>query len=607
MSLFDNESLKDDRYKLIEEINPGSKKTVNSRVYKALDKESEEFVAIKTLKKWQLEADKRQKWCGILAREAAILDDLSQLNHPSLLSIRDVFISESMAPCIVTDYWKAESLSDFLQSEVLKSKSDNISLEEFWPEYEERLIGCMAQLADALLEMHQLGWLHLDVAPNNILLSSFNSSESIEAGAVLIDFSSAEWYKSSSSGEIPSTFEPGFIHEKYGIERNDSTLLSLPDPRIDAYGSFFSETYSSPQRLKSESKSILDDVYSLSATYYFLLTDKAPVPTASRRKGQPLEPPNLVRPCVSEHVSDLVLRGMELSEASRIQSIDAYLWNLRPRKYWKTSLKVTSKRYFEKLADADALKEMPHDIERQIARSFFVYLLLGFVSTPLLIYIGVSGHILLLFTYISSVFILTTILLVYRRGNISTDPEEGLEMPLPQPLFGYDVVNSANIPQKNVAARRRQTTYFTIRIVCLISFLITGLLELFDGIGGFLHFLFFGTLHLVLFWNPRFLSNYDTYERMISLNTDVVFFASILVFSFSLFSSLVDKCLYSDKGVIAEMKAEFPEISTDDFSISFSTSLEPVWLSKLLRNSIIGSIAGTGLWICLSVANKLVV
>ena len=203
----------------------------------------------------------------------------AKLNHSNIVRIFDVF-EENGTAYYVMDYIGGKSLSGKVKSE--------------GPLTEETATRYILQVADALEYIHSHKMNHLDVKPANVVLND-------ETGAaVLIDFGLSKQY--DSTGEQTSTTPVG-ISDGYA---------PMEQYKTGGVGSF------SPQT----------DIYSLGATFYYLLTGLVP-PSASdvNEDGVPVE--KLKAKGVSPKAIDVICQAMKSSRKNRLPNVKAFKERLK--------------------------------------------------------------------------------------------------------------------------------------------------------------------------------------------------------------------------------------------------------------------------------------
>ncbi|WP_034240680.1 serine/threonine-protein kinase, partial [Saccharomonospora iraqiensis] len=139
------------RYRVIKRIGTGAM----GAVWQAVDEVLHRTVAIKQLMLEpgleQHEAeDARQR----TMREGRIA---ARLHHPNAITVFDVVTDENGQPCLIMEYLDSTSLAQVLQQQGTL------------PPLEVARIG--AQVASALREAHEVGIVHRDIKPGNILLA----------------------------------------------------------------------------------------------------------------------------------------------------------------------------------------------------------------------------------------------------------------------------------------------------------------------------------------------------------------------------------------------------------------------------------------------------
>lgn len=142
-------------------------------------------------------------------------------------------------------------------------------------------------IMDALIYLHNHDTLHRDISPDNIFLRQTDSGFS----PCLIDFGAA----SSAMNDYHSTF---------------------PQVKKKGYSPL-------EQNWDAEMQGPFTDVYALCATFYFMLTGQVPPPAADRGLGgaDSLQPPSFYNPVVSREVDRILIHGLALRPADRIQNV----------------------------------------------------------------------------------------------------------------------------------------------------------------------------------------------------------------------------------------------------------------------------------------------
>lgn len=196
---------------------------------------------------------------------------LSLMNYPGIVRVTDIF-NENDTTYYVMDYVDGNSLAQIIKSS--GPMDENVA---------RRMI---VQVAHALKYVHSKNRLHLDVKPGNIMVDRHGKT-------TLIDFGASKQYD-EEDGENTSTLlsrTPGYAP----IEQMGENLINFTPST---------------------------DIYSLGATFYTLLTGKAPTSATLRVSGEPLAklPDN-----VSKSSRDAIKAAMSINRLKRPQTIDEFL------------------------------------------------------------------------------------------------------------------------------------------------------------------------------------------------------------------------------------------------------------------------------------------
>ena len=203
---------------------------------------------------------------------------IAKLDHPGIVRIHDVF-EENGTAYYVMDFIDGENLNELVKRE--------------GPLPEDRALGYIRQVADALSYVHSQKVTHLDVKPANIIIRKADDK------AILIDFGAAKQYDSegTQTSTTPISLSVGYAP------------IEMTKP--GGVQTFSPET----------------DVYSLGATLYFLVTGQNP-PDASERMEMIMEGESLQYPItVSNPVVSAIEQCMQ-SRKKRIQTVEAFLESL---------------------------------------------------------------------------------------------------------------------------------------------------------------------------------------------------------------------------------------------------------------------------------------
>jgi serine/threonine-protein kinase len=264
MLTFVGKTLQNGKYTLDQELGRGG----FGITYKATHHWLGQVVVIKTLNETLRQdakfADFRQQFQNEGKR-------LALCSHPGIVRVIDFFIEETL-PYLVMDYIPGQTL-------------DNVVLPDH-PLPEATAIEYIRQVGAALKAVHQLGLLHRDVKPQNLILQQKTGQ------VVLIDFGTAR------------EFSPG-------LTQTHTSMLSEGYAPIEQY-------------LPHAKRTAATDVYGLAATLYTLLTAQVPI-AAVLRDRYPLREPRDLRPDLSPGVNQAVLRGMAMELHHRPANVDEWL------------------------------------------------------------------------------------------------------------------------------------------------------------------------------------------------------------------------------------------------------------------------------------------
>ena len=213
--------LLDRRYRITKPLGSGGMGTV----YKATDEETEKEYAIKTLRP---ELTASPTAIADLKKEVAIAQDLT---HPNILRINYLGVAGATA-YLVMEYIDGEDLEAFRLG-----KGGRITADEF-----RRLI---PQLLAGLNYLHDKGKVHLDIKPQNVMVTR-------AAEVKLTDF---------------------------GIAKSIRQQLNQREEGQVPVGSL---CYMSPEQLRGEVCDRRSDIYSLGVMFYLLLLGEFPFSTKSR-------------------------------------------------------------------------------------------------------------------------------------------------------------------------------------------------------------------------------------------------------------------------------------------------------------------------------------
>lgn len=258
------------RYEVIEELGIGGM----GRVYKALDTEINEEVAIKLLKP-EITSDE-----STVERFRNELKLSRKIAHKNICKMYHL-ATEGLTPYITMEYVKGEDLKSFIRRNGKLSNDEALSIAK--------------QVCEGLVGAHELGVVHRDLKPQNIMIDE-------QGRAKIMDFGIAR------SVEAPGVTQTG-------------VMIGTPD-------------YISPEQAEGTEADQRADIYALGVVLYEMVTGSVPfkgdtaMSVALKHKAVLPPDPKKLNPAVSEELNNLILICMEKDRERRYQTAEELLSDL---------------------------------------------------------------------------------------------------------------------------------------------------------------------------------------------------------------------------------------------------------------------------------------
>ena len=251
------------RYRIDEMLGRGAFGTT----YRAFDTKLGRFVALKEL---------GAPGAAVRERFLAEACALARFTHPGIVRVHDV-VDDPSGDFVVMELVRGRSLAEIIAEQGPVPLAEALPLIEF--------------AGEALRAVHEAGYVHRDVKPENIIASD-------DGRVVLLDFGAAR------------TFLPG--------DEDEDRLLT--------------PGYAPPEQYRADARlGPAADIYALGATAYHLLTGRPPPPAPDREAGLKLVPAHHLAEETPRPVSEAVSWALALEPGDRPQSARDFVASLRSR------------------------------------------------------------------------------------------------------------------------------------------------------------------------------------------------------------------------------------------------------------------------------------
>ena len=193
---------------------------------------------------------------------------LARFDHPNVVRTRSFFEQNGTA-YLVMDYLQGVNLTEYLAS-----KGGRLT--------EQQAAEIMLPILDGLQEVHAKGFLHRDIKPQNIYITTIGRP-------ILLDFGAARQAMGERSRSLSVVLTQGFAPYEQYHRRGEQGPWT--------------------------------DIYAVSATYYYLLSGQAPPDAAERVAIDELKPIDAVVPGISANLSAAIMQGLSLEAGLRPQDV----------------------------------------------------------------------------------------------------------------------------------------------------------------------------------------------------------------------------------------------------------------------------------------------
>ena len=259
------------RYQVLEHLGKGGM----GRVYKVLDQEINEVVALKVLGP---EISEDEEFIKRFHNELKLA---RRISHKNVCGLYHLSRDENATDYITMEFVPGEDLKSLIRRVGQLTIRKAVSIAE--------------QACAGLTEAHGLGIVHRDLKPQNIMIDHQGNVRIMDFGIAL----------SLTARELTET----------------PMLIGTPE-------------YMSPEQVEGKEVDGRTDIYALGVILFEMLTGRPPfegdkpLAVAMKHKAQAPEPPKLLNAQVPESLNQLVLRCLEKTKEKRFQKIEDLLTEL---------------------------------------------------------------------------------------------------------------------------------------------------------------------------------------------------------------------------------------------------------------------------------------
>jgi serine/threonine protein kinase/tetratricopeptide (TPR) repeat protein len=252
------------RYQIIEELGKGGM----GKVYRALDKELNEEIALKLIKP---EIAQHKKSIERFKSEIRLARKVS---HKNIGRVHEL-MEEKGVRFITMEYVPGEDLKSFIRRSGQLAVGTTIRIAK--------------QVCEGLAEAHKMGIVHRDLKPNNIIIDK-------EGNARIMDF-----------GIARSLMTKGITDK--------GVMIGTPE-------------YMSPEQVEGKEVDPRSDIYSLGIILYEMLTGQVPFEGDTpftigvKHKSEPPRPPKELNEQIPDELNRVILKCLEKDKADRYQSAE---------------------------------------------------------------------------------------------------------------------------------------------------------------------------------------------------------------------------------------------------------------------------------------------